>query len=206
MNTASRMLVTKQDNTSGGRGLAELFSSCPVRKRRRRSGSNLATPRLPRGDFYGYRLFRRYSPIGRASARPMHGTFRNYASYGFLMSLWLSFSPDRYRETGRKIAAPWGPMWLIYERRREYWGLGRFRMKRPFCGFQVCSLCSRETSRCFFLASFVYPFREYNRLVESNRLHLLLLYRIILYKNDFMKSAMLYILIKEFKKNFVTGI
>lgn len=142
MNTASRMLVTKQDNTSGGRGLPELFSSCPVRKRRRRRrrrpGSNLATPRLPRGDFYSYRLFRRYSPIGRVWTRPMHGTFRNYASYGFLMSLWLSFFPDRYRETGREIAAPWGPTWcgeLIYERQREYWGLdvGRFRMKRPFC-------------------------------------------------------------------------
>lgn len=112
----------------------------PFRKRRRRRpGSNLATPRLPRGDFYGYRLFRRYSPIGRPWTRPMHGTFRNYASYGFLMSLWLSFFPDRYRETGREIAAPWGPTWygeLIYERRRGYWGLdvGRFRMKRPFCG------------------------------------------------------------------------
>lgn len=138
MNTASRMLVTKQDNTNGGRGLPELFSSCPVSK-----ASSSSSRLQSRDAAFTSRRFLWLSPFSTlfADRAPLDPAYARHVSE--LCILWIFneplaiFFPGSLPRNGKRNSRALGPdvVWGADLRETEgILGVGRFRMKRPFCG------------------------------------------------------------------------
>lgn len=154
MNTASRMLVTKQDNTSGGRGLPELFSSCPVSK-----ASSSSSRLQSRDAAFTSRRFLWLSSFSTlfADRARLDPAYARHVSE--LCILWIFnellaiFFPGSLPRNGKRNSLALGPDVAWGADLREtgrILGVGRgpFSHETTVLWRQVCSLC-REMSRCF---------------------------------------------------------